>query len=512
MPSDPAPEGAGDQRLHPLSLLFAIAAQVKSLLLPGIAVLFFASRGGHGELWFMLLFVPAVIATLVRYASYRYRFAPEELVVRHGIVFRNERHIPYARIQNIDLVQNPLHRLCRVAEVRLETAGGQKPEAVMRVLSLEAVERMRARVFAGTPRSDAAVPLGEVGAGGEASPARAPSRPLYAMRSPDVLLFGLISNKGLVVVAAALGVLWQLDAFEGWTDALSRDSLERYQRVLPHPSLAIAGLLGGVALVLLLIVLRLLSVVWAFAKFHGFRLTRQDDDLRAEYGLLSRVSKTVPRHRIQVLSTYEGFWHRRCGRIAVEVETAGSTGEEQEEAASSNRLWLAPLLRREQLAQLLDEILPGVELRETSWQAISQRAPRRLLRGSLYLSLAVTALAVWWLGAWGSAALLGLVPLAWLSSALYVRHTGYALVPGAVLFRSGWWNRRMSVARFGKIQSLERAESPFDRRHAMASVRVDTAGARGLGHSIDIQYLDVDVAARLVDRLFLEAERTAFHW
>ena len=39
-----------------------------------------------------------------------YAFADEELVVRSGLLFRNERHIRYSRIQNIETVQNPLHR------------------------------------------------------------------------------------------------------------------------------------------------------------------------------------------------------------------------------------------------------------------------------------------------------------------------------------------------------------------------------------------------------------------
>ena len=80
----------------------------------------------------MLFFVPAVVGALIKYWSYRYRLDKDELVIREGIVFRNERHIPYTRIQNIDCVQNPLHRLLRVSEVRLETAGGEKPEAILR--------------------------------------------------------------------------------------------------------------------------------------------------------------------------------------------------------------------------------------------------------------------------------------------------------------------------------------------------------------------------------------------
>ena len=82
----------------------------------------------------VLFFVPVVVGSLIRYWNYLYRLEGDELIVRDGLVTRNERHVPYARIQNIDLVQNPLHRMLGVAEVRVETAGGEKPEVVMRVL------------------------------------------------------------------------------------------------------------------------------------------------------------------------------------------------------------------------------------------------------------------------------------------------------------------------------------------------------------------------------------------
>ena len=127
MPSDDLPAA---RRLHPISLLFSVGAAARNLLIPGIAILFW-SGGSNAEVWLMIFFVPAVLAALVKYWSYRYRLEGDEMVIREGIVTRNERHIPYDRIQNVDLVQNPLHRLFRVAEVRLETASGQEPRPIL---------------------------------------------------------------------------------------------------------------------------------------------------------------------------------------------------------------------------------------------------------------------------------------------------------------------------------------------------------------------------------------------
>src|SRR5262245_16959737 len=438
MPSSPSERGEA-RRLHPLSLVFAIGLQAKSFLLPGLVVLIFAARGGRSELGFMLLFVPAVVAALFHYFSYRYRFDRDELVVREGIVFRNERHIPYARIQNIDLVQNPLHRLFRVAEVRLETAVGTRPEAVMRVLSLEAVERMRERVFAGERPGEPGPPSAAA-----AVATAPPPRTLFELAPREVLLFGLISNKGLVVVAALFGAAWQGDVFERWLSTLSRESVDVWRESLPVRGAFATGLWVVGALSVLLVALRGLSVVWAFAKFHGFRLTRRGEDLRAEYGLLPHVSKTIPRRRIQVLSTHEGFLHRLSGRVAVEVETAGGAHDTGD--AATDRLWLAPLVRKEHVPELLRETLPDLAADTAVWQPVSPRARRRLERLALWAGLGAGLGSVWRFGAWGLLGALAVVALGLLHARLWCRHAAWALTPSAVLCRRGWWERELSVA------------------------------------------------------------------
>ena len=61
-----------------------------------------------------------------------------------------------------------------------------------------------------------------------------------------------------------------------------------------------------------------------------------------------------------------------------------------------------------------------------------------------------------------------------------------------------------------KIQVVGCLESPFDRRAAMASLQVDTAGGRT--HRISIPYLARDTARTLYERLAAQTAQTAFRW
>jgi putative membrane protein len=234
------------------------------------------------------------------------------------------------------------------------------------------------------------------------------------------------------------------------------------------------------------------------------------EDLHTELGLLTRVTAAIPLRRIQTLTIREGPLHRLFKRASVKVDTAGADGGGEDKA--TQREWLAPILRRDELPGLVREILPDLDLADVSWTAAPPRAFRRELKQWLIVTLPVVVPFVVLLKGWGLALLPLLLAWAYVGARQSIRHLGWAVAGDAVLFRSGWLWRKVSVARFGKIQAVAIHESPFDRRAAMARVRVDTAGAKDLGHRVDIPYLPRETARELCDLLAGQAAVTAFRW
>ena len=360
-----------ERRLHPASFLFSMGQHLKALLVPGAAVIFTAGTSGRQwELWLMVLLVPYTIAAVVRSLAFRYRFDADEMVVRKGWIFRSERHIPYARIQNIDAVRNVFHRALGVAEVRVETASGGEPEATMTVLPIEALAEMRRFVFAGQQESVAAAqPVAESTA--EQEPAAADL--LIRLRARELLLYGFIESRGAVVMAGAAGLLWELGLFERFFDTATggdparRGLLRQIVRSAigdGGPSLLLLGRAAAAFLVLLL-VLRVLSMLWAFVRLHGFTLRRAGDDLRLDYGLFTRIIGTIPLQRIQTLTISDSPLHRAFDRRSVHVDTAGGDGGTTQ---PTRREPVAPLIRTAALHALLEHLLPTVTLKDVAWQ------------------------------------------------------------------------------------------------------------------------------------------------
>ncbi len=482
--------------MHRSSWLFALTGSVRQLILPLIALLVFGSRGDDG--WFGTPVVLAIVGAMLIRAlwhqwTFRYGFGARGLVIREGLIFRNVRQIEYQRIENIDTERGPLHRLLNVAEVRVQTSTGGKPEALISVLDLGAVQEMRQRVFADTrPTAEAA---------------QAPEEPRLLHLPPmELVRYGLIDNRGLILVAAGAGVLQQAGFFR-----VNREVIDHWLQSSPLTGVAGLGmpmqiLLGLFTIVSALIAVRILSVVLALVTLHDFTLTRHDGDLRARYGLLTKIALTLRTRRIQAVHQSESLLHRLFGRVSLDVDLAGDSGgeEEQRNSGRMKTRWLAPVCPTAAAPALIASALPIFDpAAPPDWQPLAPGARSRLFRRSTLLSLLIIAGPSWWY--LREAAVFGVpivVALAWMHSHLYVKNTRWALERDVLLFRSGWLTRRLTIVPRDRVQTLNVSTSPFDRRRHMASLSVDTAGGSSMSAGVHIRYLPADVAHGLAAALY----------
>ena len=487
-------------RLHALSWLFGLSGAIKQMVLPLIALVFFNVRdntpGPFGP-WI----VPAIVAFVAIRAvwvqlTFRYGFSPTGLVIREGMIFLNTRHIEYARIENIDTERGLLHRLLGVAEVRVQTSTGGKPEALISVLDLGDVQKMRERVFTDSKPAEDTV--------------AAPTEDtLLHLDIGELVRYGLIDNRGMILVAAAFGVLHEAGVF-----VINQQLIDRMLHSSSAAGLAALGLMVQIALGLLTILgailaVRILSVILAIVTFYDFSLTRVAGDLRARYGLFTRVALTLRTRRIQAVHQNASLLHRWFNRVSLDVDLAGDSGagEGNGNDSRTKTRWLAPVCPADAAPELIAAALPSLDLSgEPDWQPLAPGARGRIFRKtSLWSVLILTVPAIWYLQTGAIVVLLGCIPLAWLHAHLYVKNTRWALASDAVLFRYGWLNRRLSIVPRNRVQTLSVEASPFDRRSRMASLYVDTAGSSPMAAGIRIRYLAADVAERLAAALYQTA-------
>lgn len=522
------------ERLHPFTLLFRAIDIARSFLFPALIGGF--SAGGTSApdvlVWAVgLLAIPAVLGAIGTYAVFRYALSDDELVVVSGVIRRQRRVIPLARVQNIASRQSALERLCGVVELRVETAGAASTEAVLSVLGREKARRFRQDLLArrrlaraGAPGRDAAAGAAP-GLGVEEAPPGAEdleaeragaavglaegaerAEVLARLSVRDLAVAGATANEAGLIAAGIAGLLQFIETPEmipvGWIETL-------FER-LDAAGAAVAG--GAVVLLVLGAVVALLlagwlvSVVGAVVGYHGYTLERSGGELRKRYGLLGRRESTIPLERIQAVRLEESWLRRQFGLATLKLDVAGSRPGERRGAEV-----LLPIARVGDAADLIASVLPGLDYSGLRFSPVHPRSRRRaLVRYGVLLSAIPVGLLAWVADPAVLLLLLVTTPLSWLGARWYYRNLGYAVAADHVIARAGVLTRTTWLVPFVKIQALRITETPFQRRHALATLVMDTAGGRS-GAEARVIDLARSRASELLEELAGRVRMATYH-
>ncbi len=471
-------------RLHPLSWLFELLNVLKQFLLP-IIILLFTGKGNDYELWGLVVIGFMVPLAVARYITFRYRIGSDRIVIRSGLLHKTVRDIVFTRIQNVTLNQGLLHRLMGVAEVRLETGGGEKEEGRMRVLGFAQAQQLQ-RIIRSQENPSAAAHRIELQTDS--------SHILLSLPSREVLKLGLISNKGMILVAAGVGGLMQMNwqmpqklfrEASGWlwdhSSELSQNSTVSY-------------IIGGLSLLMVaFVLLRIISMLQAILHYHGFILSSDNHRLSIERGLLNRFHGSLPRTRIQAWTLQQGWLQRRFSRFALRIDAAAG-GVKSENLESQ---WqLAPIADEQSIEQIIHTVLPNCSWPIQDWQALHPHAWRRKFKTPALLMLPVIALCIYKLGWYGLLSLL-LLPVLYAQAKTWAKYAGYSQANGLIAVREGWLNKHWRFSEVRKVQAVYLKQSPFDRRNGMATVFCDTVNAGAFEPPLAVRYLPFDEAVRL---------------
>jgi uncharacterized membrane protein YdbT with pleckstrin-like domain len=218
----------------------------------------------------------------------------------------------------------------------------------------------------------------------------------------------------------------------------------------------------------------ILSIVFTVVRYAGFTLAEAEGGrLVRSYGLATRYESVIPLRRVQALRLVANWPRRALGYWTVYAETAGSFVDKEAGGASI----VVPLLDGRERAAFARRIFPGLDLDAAEWQPVSRHAIRRgFLRAArliafLYLAFGIAT------GSWPWWPLPPLLAAAALWAWLRWRALRWARAGGFWLAARGVWRRTVWIVPEAKIQWVAVGQNPFQRRLAIATLEVATAGA-----------------------------------
>jgi putative membrane protein len=195
----------------------------------------------------------------------------------------------------------------------------------------------------------------------------------------------------------------------------------------------------------------------------NFSVDIETDRLRITHGLTDQRSNTVPLARIQAVEISQGVFWRWPDWWRMKVTIAGVVGENTESQTTA-----FPVGTEDEVLDLAAVMLPGID----------RAALVAGMRGTGHEPGFTTS----------SRRSVVFQPFSW-------RRNGYAVTDTALLLRSGWLARVVSLVPHARVQSMRVEQGPLDRRRGIASVHMDlTAGPVSGG----VPHLDVPEAHRLL--------------
>lgn len=473
------------RRLHPASLAVLWLNDLRPWLLPLGALLLF-SIGDRERLMWAWLLVPTMLWRLLNYLTLRYSVDPAGLWIYEGLLERTERRVLAERITHIAREQPALARLFDLWELKLETASGGAPEAVLRFVSQREAERIAGLL--GHAQSHPAAPAALA----------ASANTDLRLKPREVLYLGFFAGRGW---ALALGFYALANEF----GLLDRLPLEQFE-VEVHGTHFGVGLRHLVLLVVVLLGLKLLSLVDAALRFGGYRLRAESGQLQLISGLLTRRAARLKPSRLMRMALLAGPLDLRLKRARLKVDIAGSNSDD-DEAETPFAQNLVPTMRLADWPKLQAWLEIPDDPQQLEWQHSTPAYLRKERYEARIAALCLGALVAIWYPLQGLAVGFALLLAGEGYVRLLARRHAFALTPGGLWLQRGLLGRIWLFLPRQRLEVAHLRQSPWMRRFGLWSLDLDSPHAQGIGEGTELEGLTPETAQQVLRHLGLRAPR-----
>jgi putative membrane protein len=477
------------RRLHYASILLGGITYVKQALWPIVLAVFAGSRGRDEPFFFMMLAgaglgLFGLVGPAIGYFFTSYVIRDDSLIVNSGWLWKKTRVIPLARIQNVNLRQNMLHRLVNASSVMVETAAGAGVEAELSAVSLDDAQLLQTALM----RRKA-----------EIAPVKQEIEPvLYELTTRMLLIAGALNNRLMYIIAGLVGAVQFGDIsrnlfgpIANWLEKLSP---------LHAAMIAMAGFVG------LIFLGWIFSVAYSLSRFYGFRMVRHPKGLQLKYGLFTKIESIVPTGRVQTLRIGQPLFYQWFGFCEIFADTAGSFDAKEMGAANK----LCPITELEEIDTIGSIVFPNFRFSSFQWKSVSKKAIYRYFMSDVLVNLVVLMPVATAFLSWYGLILPGiLIPLSYLMASLRHRYVGYAEQYGFIAARRGFWRRDVIAMPLDRTQIIAVNQSFFQKRWKLADVAIMSSAPQGI---VKIENLDFEIAIELQERLSIEGQNRRMAW
>lgn len=489
------------QKLHPIAYLGSVGNALKNLWIP-LIIVFFNQRetimSGNISLAWMLGIAGIILLLVIIFGGldfinkYRTRFWIEDgkFIYKDGVLTRREKEFDIERIQSIDFSEPIFHRLFKAVKLEIFTPGEGIVIDTMKKTQAEELQTIiydeqekLAREADGQdsieigdsspwPRGEDTVDDGEK----IAEPSKKTFEVLHKLKRGELLLMSMTSGAlgaFVAILFAILNIIGSQFIIERYFDYFGG----LFQNTIIAVSIAaiffiIAGYAFGVIILLI--------------RYYDYTLSRKDEDLAIQYGLLEKKHKSVNINRVQNIIIKDSILRRLIGYYSLSVTITSETFESD---GGNSTVEIMPFIKKDVLYDIVEEILPNYNLIKPK-SNVPLRGYRRYFQISTLILVLITGVVQYFWISW--AWIIGLFALLIIVAAgIYsARNNGYVIKDDEInMLTTSFFTRSHFVIKHDKVIEGVISENPILIRSKLANISVTTA-AGIVGSTATVKFID----------------------
>lgn len=490
-----------DKRLSPLTMLYRTFAALPSYALP---FYFAMSAKSSNDIFFILISLAFALIALpsivLKYYYFTFSINQKEIIIKSGVFARNQRNIPFEKIQNVFSEQNFLARILGITKLSIETAGDLTTEGLLEFVSLknakiilETIKHFQAEV--NTKKIESLIDNNDQKIESNVD-VDENEELIYSLEIKNLLIYGMLNFRPALLILAFWFLSYISQFFESEIDVYSDNLKLMYQTYISHHSYIELALLVSLGLFVAIILSWIFDILLTVNSFYNFKLTKQKNKLYVSRGLINKSQGTIPINKLQMLVITTNYFREKLNYFGLNLETAGFGGK-----MMKNPEVAVPFAKFDVIYKLASSIYSFEYPSE--FKKVSKKSIRRAMLRYLILLIPIAYASFYFFNMflW----VLILVPIVIYAAILQWQFRGYLVYDKKVFIKQGFWNQKTTIIPIEKIQTISVYSSFFQRLIGLSSINIDTAATT---YTNDASVIDIE--REVANQIFMELSES-FH-
>ena len=474
-----------------IMILFKTVNVVVRQLFPVLLVVLVGGSKNRGDylLWFVIIASAlTMIYSIINFFRTYFILQGNELILHTGILNRKRLSIPFERIQTINFEQNIIHQFFSVMRMKVDTAGSEKNEFEFHALETHKAYALRDVIM---EEKKSFKPEDVLTANETKTPE---FNPIMSLNQTRLLKVGLTQNH---IKSGGLILIFFFWIYQNLQE-IGVD-VDEYSEEIPDWEMGFYVALSLITLFVLISII--ISLIRTLITYFDLRFLRSTNGFKVISGLFTKREVSALDHKIQHISWSDNLLKRWIGFKDLSLNQASSN------ELTANQNIRIPGCSMDHIRLVTSSLFGQTDFDSIKMNGIDKKYFARyaviLLLIASMLSFAAVILD-----------LLIIIPYVLLATIYLImtryigfRKKAFGFNDELIYIKSGVFGDKDEVLPMFKLQALEINQSPFQKKHQLASITIYTASGK-----LKIPYIALSSCRQLADLLLYKAESSNRKW